>query len=98
MGIAASTLHFCFNSATDILVIFTKSLRNAFLWSTTKMFAELFTSGNMVQLKNGISSFWSEEKIGVSLRCKENIESFSFSEGEFVFFSVSLNLRLQKKP
>lgn len=94
MGIATSTLHFCFNPATYLLVILRKSLRNAvhrhiFLWSTTKMFAELFTSGNMVQLKNRISFIWSEAKLGVGLRFKENIECFSFCEGDFVFFFFS---------
>lgn len=67
VGIAANTLHFCFNSATDVLVILRKSLRNAvhqhvFLWSTTEMFAGLVTSGNMVQLKKRIYSIWSEAK------------------------------------
>lgn len=91
VGIAASTLHFCFNSATDILVILRKSLRNAFhqhvfLWSTAEMFADRATSGNMVQLKNRISFIWSEANVGVGLRGKENIESFSFCESEFFFF------------
>lgn len=88
MGIAASTLHFCFNSATDVLVILRKSLRyavhqNVFLWSTSELFAVLVTSGNM---SNRISFIWSKAKVGVDLGCKENIESFPFCEGDFFVF------------
>lgn len=81
MGIAYSTLHFCSNSASDLPVILGQSLKSAvsqhvFLWSTTKMFAQLLTSGNMVQLKNGVCFILSETKVVGGLRCKENVESF----------------------
>lgn len=71
MGIAASTSHFCSSSAADLPVILRQSLKSAvsqhvFLWSKqTKMFAaELVTSGNMVQLKNGVCFILPEAKVG----------------------------------
>lgn len=81
MGITARTLYFCSNSATDLPVIFRQSLKSAvsqhvFLWSTAKMFAELVTSGNMVQLKNRVCFILSEAKVVGGLRYKENVESF----------------------
>lgn len=68
MGIAGSALHFCSSSAVDLPAILRQSFKSAvsqhvFLWSTTKMFAELVTSANMVQLKNGVYFILSEAKV-----------------------------------
>lgn len=83
MGIAASTSHFCSSSAADLPVILRQSLKSAvsqhvFLWSTTKMFAaELVTSGNMVQLKNGVCFILPEAKVGGGGE-KKILKAFSF--------------------
>lgn len=55
------------------------------------MFAELVTSGNMVQLKNGVCFILAEAKAEGGLRCKENFEAFSFLKVKFVvlFFFFS---------
>lgn len=50
------------------------------------MFAELVTSGNMVQLKNGVWFILADAKAEGGLRCKENFEAFSFLKVKFVFW------------